>query len=459
MKSRLIWRVATAFLVIARIDAVSTLPTATSLTTSLATNIEESATWSPVLLKTTSTNTSTTATSEKDDSLYLPVTTAAPDLLGITAVSDVYGPGAWSGWFVTLVAAWWRIFRASEDTFDPNTWAFLFGCNWAAVDILRSIHSVVTAATPMEARSKFGLYAAAFTVAFWGTLHAFCQALVTASAYKYSRSRNRRLATLFIGMVLPAIALQAAGIHAILSLNLDSGFIPALYWHGMEQGNHDKILLSAAWAPIFGLLPTLIYFINRDDSFAPSLTAIIRTCFSTIETFLRNTAVKSLHKIFTGVSWCLSVVSVVLIIWTNHIYYAYLMIPLTLTIVPAFVAYMPILVPVNVFSFCVGYVFKGYFHQGFNVSDSCFFMPCAPQSLGDSNQLYHLFFSILSFVGFDVVPIVYKDARNRFKSWQDNRALMEETADRIKEHELTRISTSGVKRTNMPGAVVRDMKI
>jgi hypothetical protein len=43
----------------------------------------------------------------------------------------------------------------------------------------------------------------------------------------------------------------------------------------------------------------------------------------------------------------------------------------------------------------VVYAFKGYLHIGSNVSESCFFMPYAPQSISDEDQMYAAGGSIL----------------------------------------------------------------
>jgi hypothetical protein len=460
MKSGAVRRAATAVLLVARIGVVSgstglNLPTATSSTTSLTSITAAPAKIPPILLSATSTNTSTRKTySVKNRPLYLPVTTAPPDPLGIATVSGVYGPGTWAGWFLTLVAAWWRIFRASEEKLDPNTWAFLFGCNWAAVDILRSIHSITTAATPAEARSKFGLYGAAFTVVFWGTLHGLCQFCLTLVAFQHRDGRDRRLRTLAIGMVLPVITLQSAGIHAIQGLNSDYGFIPALYWYAMGQSTNALLLLLASWTPIIVVLPIWIYFLFKDDSFAPALTAVIRTAATAVVVVIQNNTIKSLFLRWVIVSFPVAYVSAIAISVTNNWRWVIGIIPFDLVLAPLMLVYTLITWIIILPFCCIIYVFKGYFHLGSNISGSCFFMPCAPQSLRDSDQLYPLIFGLLSFVGFEVVPIVYKNMNARFKRWQDNRASIKETADHLREHELRRMSTPGLTRRNTPGTVV-----
>src|SRR5690349_14987992 len=86
------------------------LPTTTSL--SISTTLP-----SPIQIehadlgRTKTTSLTSTATAIP---LYLPVTASPPDRLGIAQVSGFYGPGAWAAWFLTGVAAWWRILRRSK---------------------------------------------------------------------------------------------------------------------------------------------------------------------------------------------------------------------------------------------------------------------------------------------------------------------------------------------------------
>jgi hypothetical protein len=90
--------------------------------------------------------TTTTATSS-ENRLYIAVTTAAPDLIGISKVNGWYGPGAWAAWFLTIVGSWCGLLRGSNAKIDLNTGAFLAGMNWAAVDLLRYIVQIKHAPT------------------------------------------------------------------------------------------------------------------------------------------------------------------------------------------------------------------------------------------------------------------------------------------------------------------------
>jgi hypothetical protein len=78
-------------------------------------------------------------------------------------------------------------------------------------------------------------------------------------------------------------------------------------------------------------------------------------------------------------------------------------------------------------------------------------MPCAPQSISDGDQLYALVFGILSFLLFDVLPILCKRLKLRLKRLQENKASIEEIAARLREHELRRISAPELVRRYTPG--------
>jgi hypothetical protein len=107
---------------------------------------------------TTATSTSiSTSTSYTPTPLYLHVTPSPPDILGISNISGVYGPGAWAAWFLTGVAAWYRIFTRSEEKIDVNTWVswinFLFlEFRMALVSLLLLLRRLSPSAHPRLSR-------------------------------------------------------------------------------------------------------------------------------------------------------------------------------------------------------------------------------------------------------------------------------------------------------------------
>jgi hypothetical protein len=173
------------------------------------------------LTRTTS-SPSSSPTESESTKLFLPVTTAPPDPLGITQVSGFYGPGAWAAWFLTIVASWVRIFRKSKERVDLNTALFLLGTNWAAVDIFRSIHALQSLLPnqpeyELNFTKCMGSYGAAFAVVFLGAVHALLQIPFTILLFGGMECMSRRLRTLVVGLVLPLIALTATAFGPVLT--------------------------------------------------------------------------------------------------------------------------------------------------------------------------------------------------------------------------------------------------
>ncbi|KAJ5629248.1 hypothetical protein N7528_002905 [Penicillium herquei] len=198
---------------------------------------------SPTTPRDVSTSSKTTSKTAPT-SLYLPVTSTEPDPLGMANVSGLYGPGSWAGWFLTLVASWFRIIRLSKEKIDPNTAVYLFWTNWAAVDVWRGV--IIALSIPRDApdyddrvKSGLGSLGAALNFTFWGTFHAQIQLLILAIAFGSSRDRDRRLLTHTIGLILPSITLW------ILFSRIPD--VPALYWHGMRSSVHQDLLRYASY--------------------------------------------------------------------------------------------------------------------------------------------------------------------------------------------------------------------
>jgi hypothetical protein len=73
------------------------------------------------------------------------------DPYGIANVSGFYGPGAWSGWMLAMLASFIRIYTKPHARIDPNTWLFVLGTNWAAVDVLRLLPDIRRREAEVEA--------------------------------------------------------------------------------------------------------------------------------------------------------------------------------------------------------------------------------------------------------------------------------------------------------------------
>jgi hypothetical protein len=378
------------------------------------------------------TKTTTSKSTATVTPLYLPVTALPPDPLGIAQVSGFYGPGAWAAWFLTIIAAWCRILRGSEEKFDLNTWLFLLGMNWAAVDIFRGIHSLRMIQTNhaeygVEFSKNMGSFGAAFTVVFWGTAHALLQTLVTLKSLNCS---VHRLLALIIGLILPLIALSASACLFVPKLiglaGHDMDLLPALYWSGMANTTHDLIFAGGALSGFIIIVPIALYIFA-----AMRQSTIICT---TID-----------MRIYALTSIVLIPVSLALHIITNNEYWAWGFAPFCAFFSPFILAFMLI---TNIMSSIVivsgssvVYVFKAYLRIDSKVSESCFFMPCASQSIKEEDQMYALLGGLFTFLGCEVLPPVFKELRRRYR---DRRLFVQQVEERLRLAEMRRRTTAAL---------------
>ncbi|KAJ5445952.1 hypothetical protein N7491_002034 [Penicillium cf. griseofulvum] len=201
--------------------------------------------------------------------VYLAVTSEPPDVLGIGNVSGFYGPGSWAAWFISVVASWWRIIRISEESFDPNTWLFLLGTNWAVVGLFRGIRmaqSIPRDSLTYDAElgSMKGSIGAAFIVTFWGTFHGLMQYLLTMVLFDNLKTQRYRLWTLLLGMILPSLALMHSD-------PLKTMGVPTLYWHAMHSGAYDLNLVVSAGTPYY-IFPFSVWLLGyMDISLLPNM--------------------------------------------------------------------------------------------------------------------------------------------------------------------------------------------
>jgi hypothetical protein len=87
-----------------------------------------------------------------------------------------------------------------------------------------------------ELESHFGAFAAAYVMVFWGLVHAVWQFPATAFLYEPSKCQPRRLWVLYIGWILPSIALIATGEYSarhLIPFRINS--VPALYSSGWQK--------------------------------------------------------------------------------------------------------------------------------------------------------------------------------------------------------------------------------
>ena len=112
----------------------------------------------------------------------LPVSGIGEDPLGIAQVSGFYGPGTWSAWYFTIMAAWIQLLVHPRKRLDPNSWFYILAMNWAAIDLIRQVHSLRAAqdrGDSLDARKRFmGPMAAPYVIVYWGSVHAIVQNVV-----------------------------------------------------------------------------------------------------------------------------------------------------------------------------------------------------------------------------------------------------------------------------------------
>jgi hypothetical protein len=250
----------------------------------------------------------------------LPVSGVGDDPLGIAQVSGFYGPGTWSAWYSTIVAAWIQLLVQPKRTLDPNSWFYILGMNWAAIDLLRQVHSLRTAQEqghPLDIRKKFmGPIAAPYMIVFWGSVHAilqnvvafFATVLIIATDKKtkdtidienlrilFQVLFSRRL-VLSMGLILPLTALSVMLFNPPLQEDFPKEeerykFFPALYWEGI-RGEHVTSVLFAGWGglamlPIF-LVYTILILLPRAEGRFRLVIAFLQPPIARIQSFVAS---------------------------------------------------------------------------------------------------------------------------------------------------------------------------
>jgi hypothetical protein len=386
-------------------------------------------------------STSTTSTSSSSSYsptptlLFLPVSGASPDPLGISKVSGFYGPGAWTAWFLTIVASWIGGIREPGKRIDVNTALFLLGTNWAAVDVFRSIHALrsVRPDQPdyeVEFTKGMGNYAAAFTIAFWGIIHALLQMVTLSSAM--------RARMLVVGMVLPLVALTATAFGPILA-RLDGHAInsfPALYWKGMREDTHSTVIkLYVTATPILLIAPAVGYLYKEYDSIFPRR---LKTIFTIIKEVAVSDAADLALTLYILLSLVTLLVSVLLSLVKNDEAYLWGMAPFLLLFSPIILVSGPIACLVLIPGNTIVYIFEGYLGLGSNASESCFFMPCAPQTIKEEDQLYALLAGLFA-LGYELALPLYKKLR---QGYRERRLFVQDVEGRLRQFEMRRTTAA-----------------
>jgi hypothetical protein len=387
--------------------------------------------------------TTTTANSESTPSnppIFLQVTTSGSDPLGMNQVSGFYGPGAWSAWILTIIGAWWTLFRARSKRFDLNTWLFLFVLNWVAIDIFRGLHSMGQVSTTDRNHARkfdkhLGSYGAALNMLFWGCFHGLLQ-LATTYTFIYRGHASQRLRTLAIGLPLPLIALACSSGLFFLLPDSRLSKIPALYWKGMRQETHDFILTTASCTVLLVLPGILVLYRTKllPGPFYRTLRYVVSFNQTKGKRFWIVVLVLSIFALY---------MSIFGIAVTDNEGWFWGMVPSFILMSPLlFLLSFPVLWLGTVLISATHYVLTGL---GSHVSESCFFMPCSPQSMKDEDQIYALLAGIFAFVGLEVIPFFHAKLRKR---WLEDRQFESQVEAGLRRLWLRRQESGGIEMTS-----------
>jgi hypothetical protein len=331
--------------------------------------------------------------------LYLPTTPDDQDPLGISKISDFYDPGSWAGWFITIISAWLRVFTSSEKKFDLNTWLFLLGTNRAAFDLLFGVLTIRKLALESstydaDLKNLLGSIGAAFLVTYWGVFHALLQYLVTYFTFDSPEVRSRRLWILEFGQILPWIALSSC-------LSIERTNVPALYWPGMDVAYH-RVFLGIASGTAIELLPSMVLIAYVEEGSA--LSSMVSWITDGATGYVRKSRVVSqwASVIVVASSFALFV-SMVIVATTSDDSWLVGWIPTMMFLWPLL---GPFLWVTGLITSAIAYLANADINRPVDSKESCVFMPCAPQSIREEDQLYALLGGLILFLVFEVYPIV-----------------------------------------------------
>ncbi|ORY04671.1 hypothetical protein BCR34DRAFT_572518 [Clohesyomyces aquaticus] len=109
------------------------------------------------------------------------------------------------------MASYVRLFHKPYAKVDPNTWLFLIGTNWAAIDFFRHISLVSREGPTAEIEKAAGTIGASLTILFWGNVYALLQLVVViVMGHRRRDPLNQRVVTLLLSFILPSLAQSKA---------------------------------------------------------------------------------------------------------------------------------------------------------------------------------------------------------------------------------------------------------
>lgn len=247
--------------------------------------------------------------------------------------------------------------------------------------------------------------------------------------------------TLGMGLILPLGALLASTYLFRDPRAFD--LLPALYYRGIDQ-LHSLYLGIACFTPI-SISPLAItwFLCHKLDPMNPNRAIFepLTLLEDLLEDLQKNKIFYYVGMILCFISCGLCVVFLVLGLFMKNVVGFYFAIPFGSLLCLAF----PILLPsMWVLIFGLGsviYIGGGYFRTSPETrsSESCFFMPCSPQSIKDEDQMYALLAGIFLFVGLEVFPPAFR----RLRQWyRDNRLFVQMVEGALRQFEMGRRGTA-----------------
>lgn len=331
--------------------------------------------------------------------LKLVLNTEPPDLLGFSQVSGFYGPGAWAAWFLVIIASWvhliYFLLGIKKTQGDLNVLVYLMGLNWAAIDLTRRKGHMITLyrSENEDWYKDAASVGAAITMVFWGTFHASVQLWVCVIHTNRVRKKYfprvayyRALGLFYPSMILIITILDLAPREENM-IHVIEDSLPALYWKGMPGDlhynfGHARILMGVCLFEIVCLTCYCILFL------------VDFHCF--LRWWADSTQREGQQSPF---------------LWSMRPFVEYGREGLELNIFMGSMYVGLHLFPGGYFLIAsVVYVYNAYLTAS-NHSESCFFMPCAPQKISEMDQSGALFIGLVLFWKEDLFRPLYEKYR------------------------------------------------
>ncbi|PVH80533.1 hypothetical protein DL98DRAFT_532069 [Cadophora sp. DSE1049] len=354
--------------------------------------------------------------------MHLQLNTSSPDPIGFGNVSGFYGPGAWGAWFLTYCASWYSL-CAHKTGLNANTWFYVIALNGAAVDHLRHLYALSAlkfASDPGWIKEAASI-GAAFTITWWGHCGILLQLFAIPFLSAGSVPAFWHGFVLVIGTLVPA--LSTVTIYWLVDDEIGA-HIPALYWKGMSLNpaigwNADRFIYYFTVVLGFWSLGTacsilILYCAHGIRYQLPEFWEETCKLFTDVFMFLKRMLWPRLSSPRQVGAFNPDVLKLVYSMVETLLMFIFMLPPV-----------------MSIWFFLIGvcmYINAAYFTKGSSPSQTCFFMPCAPQSIAELDQALGLTAGIFSFF---VVEVGYPYLQRKKRQRRERREFEQETARRF----------------------------